>query len=173
MVLNFRLSVPTIISNDISPTNAASSPNSVFFCAHLMPREARKNHQQALGLHKIVSLVTKIHIFMQTILDSIDKSQNQLDKNSIVGEIPLLNAYITKESAPCGALSSFLISDIVYRITLLLRIQHPGCHPCCLEHQCCNRRCSHLVGSLQHRVEHLFVGTFERWLLGMPCSILR
>ena len=58
---------------------------------------------------------------MQTILDSIDKSQNQLDKNSIVGEIPLLNAYITKESAPCGALSSFLISDIVYRITLLLR----------------------------------------------------
>ena len=138
-----------------------------------MPRESRKNHQQALGLHKIASRMTKICIFMQTILDSIDKSQNQLDKNSIVGEIPLLNAYITKESAPCGALSTFLISDIVYRITLLLRIQHPGCHPCCLEHQCCNRRYSHLVGSLQHRVEHLFVGTFERWLLGMPCSILR
>ena len=37
---------------------------------------------------------------MQTILDSIDKFQNQLDKNSIAGEIPLLNAYITKESAP-------------------------------------------------------------------------
>jgi hypothetical protein len=64
-----------------------------------MPREARKNHRQALGLHKIASRVTKIHIFMQTILDSIDKSQNQLDKNCIVGEIPLLNAYITKESA--------------------------------------------------------------------------
>lgn len=65
-----------------------------------MPLEARKNHRQALDLHKIASRVTKIHIFMQTILDSIDKSQNQLDKNSIVGEIPLLNAYITKESAP-------------------------------------------------------------------------
>ena len=173
MALNFRLSVPTIISNDISPTNVASSPNSVFFCAHLIPREARKNHQHTLGLHKIVSLVTKIHIFMQTILDSIDKSQNQLDKNSIVGEIPLLNAYITKESAPCGALSPFLISNIVYRITLLLQIQHPGYRPCCLEHQYYIRRCNRLVGNLQHRVEHLFVGTFERLLLGTPCSTLR
>ena len=36
-----------------------------------------------------------------------------------------------------------------------------------------NRRCSRLVGNLQHRVEHLFVGTFERLLLGMPCSTLR
>ena len=124
MVLNFRLSVPTIISNDISPTNVASSPSSVFFCAYLMPREARKNHQQTLGLHKIASRVTKICIFMQTILDYIDKSQNQLDKNSIVGEITLLNAYITKESAPCGALSSFLISDIVYWILYFLEINY-------------------------------------------------
>ena len=143
-------------------TNVASSQNSVFFCAHLMPRESRKIHRRILALHKIASLVTKIHIFMQTILDSIDKSQNQLDKNSIVGEIPLLNAYITKESAPCGALSSFLISDIVYRITSLPRIQHLGCHPCCLEHQYCNHHCSRLVGSLQRRVDRLFVGTFER-----------
>ena len=124
MALNFRLSVPTIISNDIPPTNVASSQNSVFFCAYLMPREARKNHRQALGLHKIASLVTKICIFMQPILDYIDKSQNQLDKNSIVDEIPLLNAYITKESAPCGALSSFLISDIVYWILYFLEINY-------------------------------------------------
>lgn len=173
MALNFRLSVPTIISNDIPQPTSHRAQTRCFFCAHLMTRESRKNHQQTLGLHKIASRVTKICIFMQKILDSIDKSQNQLDKNSIVGEIPLLNVYITKESAPCGALSSFLISDIVYRITLLPRIQHLGYRPCCLERQYYIRRCNRLVGSLLRQVEHLFVGTFERWLLGMPCSILR
>ena len=67
MELNFRLSVPTIISNDISPTNVASSPNSMLFYAHLMPRESRKIHRRILALHKIASRVTKNRIFMQTI----------------------------------------------------------------------------------------------------------